>query len=126
MEVLGCEMVQNKARQMTTKEVKKLGAAEKMMKTVASLPIGYKLKTTAIKMLGLSEATYGRVARGIEGKRTKKNFGTVLEAIGATWARRANRGLKAAMIGGALHLKIITLQRQVNIIQTMLWRSEET
>ena len=93
-----------------------------MMKTIASLPIGYKSKTTAIKMLGLSKATYGWVARGIEGTRAEKNFGAVLESIGATWARRANRGLKAAMIGGTLHLKVITLQRQVNIIQTMLWR----
>ena len=96
-----------------------------MMKTIASLPIGYKSKTTVIKMLGLSKATHGWVARGIERTRAEKNFGAVLESIGATWARRANRGLKAAMIGGTLHLKVITLQRQVNIIQTMLWRSEE-
>ena len=123
MEVLGCEMSQSTARKMSEKETKKLAKAGKMAQLVGSLPIGHKQKAGAIRVLALSKATYGWVTREVHSLAAQGVFNKTLKAMNAAWARRSNPFLKAALVGGTMHLRSITAQRIIGMAQSMRWRT---
>jgi hypothetical protein len=125
MEVLGCEMTANVSRKATKKEEKRVEEAEKAVRLVATLPLAYQAKIVAVKALGLSKATYGWVAKSMDETKAQRLFNAVLRTLKGAWTRRANRHLKAMILGGTLHLSSVTVQRLTNLLQTMCWRRHE-
>jgi hypothetical protein len=124
MEVLGMETVGSAQRRMTKKENKRLDECKKTLLAIQPLPVGQKLKQMCAKMLGLSKATYGWIARRIPGDRCNGMFACAMRTIGGAMAYRANRHLKAVVFGGGLHLTIVTATRALMLLQSMRRRCD--